>query len=118
MTMANMRDPIIVVENVACIYVFDSKVQAERYLEAIDVLNGEYTAYESEGRLLSLEVVEKDRVRIAVADDVPKHEAELMAILQKHLEIVYQHHQASETDYVTGNLASLVAECRKWDLAQ
>ena len=33
-----------------------------------------------------------------------------MAILQKHLEIVYQHHRASESDCVTDNLHRVVCD--------
>ncbi len=53
-----MKPPIfIVVASDGDLLAFDSPARVERYVESIDVENGEYLhAFDSEGRLLALEV--------------------------------------------------------------
>ncbi|SFL83788.1 hypothetical protein [Nitrosomonas communis] len=48
-----MRAPIIVVEH-GDVAIFNSAANAEIWLEPIDVKNGEYVAYDRDGRLLQL----------------------------------------------------------------
>ncbi len=62
------------------VFVLNSVEEAVGYLEAIDVENNEYIAYDSEGRLLRLGT--RDRyVTIEAADAVPEHQAQLRSIL-------------------------------------
>lgn len=50
-----MRPPIIVVEH-SDVTIFESVEKAQNWLEPIDVKNGEYVAYDRDGRLLRLAV--------------------------------------------------------------
>jgi hypothetical protein len=58
------------------IAVYMSLADAERHLEAIDVQNNEYEAFDAEGRLLRL-TTEQERVRIAPSENEPNHADEL-----------------------------------------
>lgn len=55
-----MRLPIIVNEH-GDVSIYRSVEQAERALEAIDVQNGEYVAYDAQGRPLVLSVVVEEK---------------------------------------------------------
>lgn len=80
-----MRQPIIV-DNFGNLLIFRSADQAERYLEPIDVLNGEYIAYDSEGRLLRLVALnDYDRITIEQAESTPHHGGILRDALVKFL---------------------------------
>ena len=77
-----ITNPIIVHEN-GDVLVFDSVEKAETYLEPIDVLNGEYTTYDSVGILLKLSVIDKlKKVRIEVYEPIENCHDELMEILR------------------------------------
>lgn len=57
-----MKEPIIINESKVLdrsgdITFFKTVTKAERYIEPIDVENGEYFAFDAQGRLLSLSVV-------------------------------------------------------------
>jgi hypothetical protein len=52
--------PPIIVEEYGNLMFFKSAADAERYLEPIDVRNGEYVAYDSVGRRLTLGVAKKE----------------------------------------------------------
>jgi hypothetical protein len=72
-----MKVPIFLNE-AGNVLVFESVENAERYAEPIDVANEEYIAYDSEGRLLELYVLEKtNRVKIRAAEMEPTHSTEL-----------------------------------------
>lgn len=74
-----IRLPIFVSEPLD-IHVFTSREYAERYLEAIDVRDGRYTAYDSSGRLLKLSVQVVNRrevVLIEAAETESTHQAQL-----------------------------------------
>jgi hypothetical protein len=58
-----MKPPIIIDEN-GDISFFESVKDVELYLEPIDVINGEYVAYDSEGHILQLSVECKDSANI------------------------------------------------------
>ena len=55
-----MKPPVIVVEH-GDVNIFKSVQDAERYLEPIDVENSEFQAYDKEGNLLEIHVIEKER---------------------------------------------------------
>jgi len=57
--------------------IFASKADAESYLEAIDVANGEYVAYDSEGRLLKLIPAWPHSATIMDGESEPTHNNEL-----------------------------------------
>lgn len=62
------------------IRIFTNNEYAERALEAIDIRDGRYTAYDSSGRLLklSVQVVNKrEVVRIEAAETEPTHQKQL-----------------------------------------
>ena len=89
-----MKPPIfVVVAANGDILAFDSPARAERYVESIDVENGEYLqAFDSEGRLLALEVerptvrhkfvglesVELTPVRLVEKESKPSHAEDLV----------------------------------------
>jgi hypothetical protein len=77
-----MKPPIIV-NNFGDILVFDSVQEAERYLEPVDVANGEYVAYDSAGTFLELTVTEINRTVIQPAELTPSHEVELEQALRR-----------------------------------
>jgi hypothetical protein len=93
--------PPLVLDAKGDLLFFKSAAHLEAYVEAIDVANGEYGAcWDAEGRLLTL-VVEahesailgvvpyhRETVRVAMAEDVPKHQAELHFALLRYLEDV------------------------------
>lgn len=64
--------------------VYSSLGDAEKHLEAIDVRNNEYEAFDAEGRLLRL-TVENEAVRITPAENEPGHAAELRDKLEVFL---------------------------------
>jgi hypothetical protein len=92
-----MKTPLVVNENGNLLF-FASSDDAERYLEPIDVRNGEYVAYDAEGRVLFLRVetervpglfglgsVAVERVRVEEAADTTPRPAELRAALLGYL---------------------------------
>lgn len=74
-----MKPPIIVNES-GDADIFDSVEQAEGYLEAVDVNDGRYEAYDSEGRKLLLTAT-SDAVKIQEGEVEPTHADELRTIL-------------------------------------
>jgi len=88
-----MKPPIIIVDG-HDVSIYDSVEEAQVQLEAIDVRNGEYRAYDAEGRLLAMDIVaEKKRVllgliptdvelvRMSDGEAAPTHERELRKAL-------------------------------------
>lgn len=78
-----MRPPIIV-NNFGDVMFFASVAAVEQYLEAIDIENNEYVAYDSEGCLVTLGVVKQKglssgikRVVVERAEAEPTHASEL-----------------------------------------
>jgi hypothetical protein len=76
--------PPIIVDEQGTATVFESIEDAERYLEPIDVKNGEYVAYDSEGRLLRL-VPTSPRITIENAELEPHHPSEVRNLLTRLL---------------------------------
>lgn len=58
-----MKLPIIISEH-GDVSVFNTIEAAEQYLEAIDVKNNEYIAYDANGKLLNLKIVLKGKQQI------------------------------------------------------
>ena len=80
-----MRPPIIVNEH-GDVQVFETVDHAEIALEAIDVRNAEYTAYDSDGRRLIVSVLNRDdEVRISGDEDFVTSCDELKKVLSDFL---------------------------------
>lgn len=94
-----MKTPIVICDN-GDISIFRSVADAELSLEPIDVINGEYVAYDARGCLVDIKVVSEsqaawfglsksyiDRVKIELAEEQPRHvfdlEYELKVFLLK-----------------------------------
>jgi hypothetical protein len=75
-----MKAPIII-DNFGDVLIFDSVEKAERYIEPIDVLNGEYVAYDSEGRLLHPIIESPFKVVLMPAEGEAGHAQELHEVL-------------------------------------
>lgn len=92
-----MRPPFILVDKTGDVTVFDTAQELEQYVEPVDVLQDEFTAYDSEGRLLSLQVTHVTQgrflkvrlpvVRVSEAEHDPSHcddlRRALLAFLQQ-----------------------------------
>jgi hypothetical protein len=64
--------PPIIVDDKGDVSIFDSVEQAQRYLEPIDIRNGEYVIYDREGRLLRGVIVKHflaERVKLEPASE-------------------------------------------------
>ena len=97
--MSSIKPPVVIVDRRGNdINIHASIEDAQLHLEAIDVKNNEYRGYDSEGRLLALDVVidktsvlfglfqtSVERVRIRQAEDEPLHADELCTALFRFL---------------------------------
>ena len=63
---------------------YASVAAAESQLEAVDVRNNEYVAYDAAGRLLTISM-KAEIVRITAGDTEPRHEQELRSALVSFL---------------------------------
>ena len=77
-------NPAVIVEERECgdLHVFRSRAEAEGYLEAIDVENGEYEAFDAEGFPLTLGV-DGRRVKIERTTDAAPQKEEVEAKLRR-----------------------------------
>jgi hypothetical protein len=78
-----MKPPIIIYEH-GDIAFFETVQDVDRGLEAIDVTNDDYIAYDSEGRLLQLSVKHQtsyDIVVLSSSEMQPTHASELKRVL-------------------------------------
>ena len=73
-------------------------------IEAIDVENEEYHAFDSEGRLLALSVDDDGVILIEEAESEPLHQDVLKKILMQH----FAHLGVPEERYRTASLGGLV----------
>lgn len=90
-----MRPPFVLIDSTGDIEVFDTVQKLEQYAEPADVLQNEFVAYDSEGRLLSLQVVHVVRgrflkvrlpvVRVVEAEQEPAHRDDLRRSLLRFL---------------------------------
>lgn len=112
--------PPIVVDETGALMVFESRRAAERYLEWIDVEDGRFRAWDSEGRPLVLSVVATPErrlfrtrmVKTVVLEplgDVPTHAEVLRTVLSKALTQAGKEPGSSET-----GLDELIEEARRW----
>jgi hypothetical protein len=86
-TPLDQPTPPIFVDDHGDISVFRSVGFAESWMEAIDIENEEYTAYDASGRLLALSA-DRRQTHIALAEEEPTHSSELAQKLQKFLRAV------------------------------
>lgn len=118
-----MRPPIIVVDRDGWLEVYHSPDEVSRNLEPIDVLAGEYTAFDSEGRLLQLTVQERRRrvclglltfsdatVQVLEAESEPSHRDNLREALQKYLDMVGTNRGLDEVKRLLASLSELGSE--------
>jgi hypothetical protein len=104
-----MKAPLVI-NNRGDVLIFESSEVAIRYLEATDVLNGEYVGYDSEGRLLCIGVVDANRVTVSDSEEVPTHSEELIAILRNLLD-----YSGAPKDWVfSASLGELVISALKY----
>ena len=76
-----MKTPLII-DNRGDLLVFRSKIDAESYLEAVDVQNGEYRGFDAEGRPLLFET-EGGWVNVKINPASPADPADLQHVLQE-----------------------------------
>jgi hypothetical protein len=81
--MADLKPPIILVDGLD-VQLFSSPQAVEGYVEAIDIRDKVYRAFDSIGRQLTLEV-HGDRVRLTPTEASAQHEAELQRLLRAAL---------------------------------
>jgi hypothetical protein len=107
-----MKPPIIVHEH-GDTSIYASKEDAAKDLEAIDVMNGEYLAYDSEGLQLKLEASSRWGT-VSIADPIPpvRQPEALRPILREYLHLF----GVSDSWIDTVSLDDLVA--RSLDLYQ
>jgi len=73
-----MRPPIIAVDSSGDVLIFDSVQSAERYLEPIDVLHGEYVIYDARGCELTASLAPRGRgITIAEREPARRRQPEL-----------------------------------------
>lgn len=103
--------PPIIVDERGDTKVYKSIEDAEMDLEVIDVQNGEYVAYDSEGRLLTVIPISPYRVAIASTEQEPNHIDELHAILFRFLL-----HLGFSADWLKrASLQDLVVQASKYE---
>lgn len=94
-----MKPPIIA-DNYGDVLVFESLAKAESYLEPIDIRNGEYTVFDSEGRLLKQSVIRdlkgREKVAIILEQDGRRESEKLKTILIQFLSQVLESSQPLE----------------------
>ncbi|HJX26572.1 MAG TPA: hypothetical protein VJ885_01565 [Thermoanaerobaculia bacterium] len=81
-----MKPPLIFAEGLD-LHLYDSVQDAALDLEAVDVQDGIYAGYDSEGRELLL-TVRDDRIEISVAESSPGHQRQLAELLRAALAAV------------------------------
>lgn len=79
-----MKMPLIVDEN-GDASLYWSVTEAELSLEAIDVKNNEYVAYDSDGRRLDIDLVEPSTVKIGGGQQAIASAEELASILRRYI---------------------------------
>lgn len=77
-------EPPIIVNNRGDAAIFRSRNAAEEYMEPADVLDDQYVAYDSRGRLLYIDV-EGGRVWVRGGEINPSHADDLRGILIRYL---------------------------------
>lgn len=106
-----MKMPIFFDES-GDILVFGSKEDAQQYIEAIDVANGEYQGYDSEGRLLDLQLTDIGTVEIQTAELQPTHQVALKKVLVNFLLML----EKPDDQILEASLEELVTRMVKYQL--
>jgi len=99
-----MKMPIIINEN-GDVNIYWSLADAETQIEAIDIKNAEYIAYDGLGRLLSLEVITPQVIRIKLDEYEPTHVDEAVDSLRNFVGIRFK----KDADINTLSLTDLLA---------
>lgn len=81
-----MQPPLLIAEGLD-LHLYDSVQDAALDLEAIDVQDGIYAGYDSEGRALRL-TVRDEKVEISAAEASPGHQRQLAELLRAALAAV------------------------------
>jgi hypothetical protein len=100
--------PPIVADNKGDVLVFDSVDKAERYLEPIDIRNGEYVIYDRDGRRINGTVIEDgsvERVKLEPMSEPGNGRGELYRVLTEFLKRVSG---AGDTDIEPRSLDELI----------
>jgi hypothetical protein len=85
---ANAAKPPIIADNRGDLCVFETIAQAESHMEPVDVRNGEYVVFDSEGRLLVPVVASngnRERTVLKSAESTPTHAKTLRDALIRFL---------------------------------
>ena len=100
-----MREPLIL-EADDGFYFIATREWAEVHLEAIDVANGEYSIYDSDGFMLTLAPAPNGSALISWSDSPADHRAELVPKLRKFfMRVGLSHDEVSTLDF--GQLVEL-----------
>jgi hypothetical protein len=103
--MTTVTPPIVLVDGLD-VQFFSSIEAAEGWMEAIDVENGVYHAYDSRGRALVVET-KGERVYMAAASEEPPQAHELERLLRDYL----RHHLRDIADDPDNTLPRLLDAC-------
>jgi len=96
--MDTIQPPIIILVEKSYLN-FESTVKdAELSLEAVDINDGLYEGYDSEGRLLNI-TTQGELVKITSAEEIPTHQQKLITLLKMQLTLYKC--QASQEDLKT-----------------
>ena len=79
-----MKMPLVFDEN-GDVSLYWSLGDAQKNIEAIDVKNNEYAAYDAAGRMLLLKAVDDLPIDITLAEDEPRHRQELVGALRRYV---------------------------------
>jgi ABC-type microcin C transport system duplicated ATPase subunit YejF len=85
---------------------FSQKEDAERKLEAIDVIDGVYVGYDAMGRLLDISPAGQS-ARIALAEEAPTHLEQLRVLLIDYLTAVGR-------TPIKGDVAAMLGQCEQY----
>jgi hypothetical protein len=99
--------PPIIAYNFGDTLIFRSTQAAERYVEPIDVQNGEYVFYDSTGALVVATITFRQKVVLSLSEPAVDRADELQIILRNHLAILGEPAAWLEQ----ASLEALVAQC-------
>jgi len=107
-----MKPPVIL-DNRGDLLVFENSGEALAYAEAVDVEDGEYEAFDSEGRMLTLGTTPggrygRKRVVILDAEEQPLHQEELRVKLLSFLR------RAGTPPDPSASLDALISALQAW----
>ena len=105
-----IKPPIFLCEGFD-VLVYESVEAAKRHIEPIDVASDDFV-YDSEGRLLHIEVTDRKQVSIYSTEADPKHQRELRRALVRFL----AHTGESEIWLASASLQELVTKMMKYKL--